>query len=156
MKLFNNKELLYEGKKSNLSIDQIKEVINVDFVGASSIISLYQTYDGITFLRFAMMFRSKFYDVPKGEADKIEINFFLTFKNILEILSVKEEDNLELFLMGQSHIPFADDGCGNTIWIEKSTGKINILYHEYGLDLSLRAIAPNFSEFCNSLENWVL
>jgi hypothetical protein len=158
MELFKNKELLYEGKKSNLSIEQIKEVTNVDvdFVRVDSFSNLYRIYDGIKFLRGAMMFRSKFYDVQKEEWDKIEVDFFLTFKNIFELMEMKEESNPELFSLAKTHIPFADDGCGNTIWIELSTGKIKVFYHEYELDKGLITIAPNFEDFCASLENWAL
>ncbi|MDR2145176.1 MAG: SMI1/KNR4 family protein [Tannerella sp.] len=156
MELFKNKELLYEGIKSNLSLKHIKGVINVDFVGVDSFINLYQIYDGVKFLRGAMMFRNKFYDVLKGEWDKIEVEFFLTFKNIRELMEMTKENNPDIYLLAQTHVPFADDGCGNTIWIEMSTGKIKVYYHEYELDKGLLTIAPNFNSFCSSLENWVL
>ena len=34
----------------------------------------------------------------------------------------------------KTHIPFADDGCGNDIWIEVSTGVIKVFYHEYPME----------------------
>lgn len=155
MELFKNKELLYEGKKSNLSIEQIKKVVKVDFIGSADFVDLYQTYDGIRFLSGAMMFRNKFYDIQKGEWNKIEVEYFLTFENILELREVNKESNPELFSLSQTHIPFADDGCGNTVWIETLTGKVDVFYHEYTLDKGLITIAPNFNCFCASLENWV-
>jgi hypothetical protein len=55
-----------------------------------------------------------------------------------------------------THIPFADDGCGNDVWLDNKTGLIKVLYHEYELDEGLITVAPNFNDFCESLENWKL
>jgi hypothetical protein len=154
MDLFTNNELLYKGRESNLSIEQIKELFNDDFSGIDDFIKLYLTYDGIFFPKQAMMFRSKFYDVQKGDWDKIEVGFFLKFNDIIELRDIQKQDNPELNSFTLSHIPFADDGFGNDIWIETSTGLIKVLYHEYELDEGLIIVAPNFNDFCSSLENW--
>lgn len=154
MELFTNNELLYDGRKSNLSIEQLKGFFNDYFTGIEDVIRMYLTYDGICFPRQAMMFRDKYYDVPKGEWNKIEVSFFLKFNDIIIQREIQRQNNPELELFILTHIPFADDGCGNDIWIEIPTGLIKVFYHEYELDEGLLVIAPNFKDFCSSLENW--
>ena len=73
---------------------------------------------------------------------------------IRPLLQLQDDAQLDSFV--QTHIPFADDGCGNDIWIEVSTGIIKAFYHEYSLEEGLIVVAPSFDVFCSSLENWVL
>ena len=103
-----------------------------------------------------MMFRNKFYSVAKGDWDKIEIGFFFKIEDIITNRKLLLEEDNELKYFVKTHIPFADDGCGNDIWIEISTGVIKAFYHEYSIEEGLIGIAPNFEEFCSSLENWTL
>lgn len=153
MKLFQKNNLLYQGRPSRLSTAEIVELLQITFNTLGSFIDLYKEFDGINFPEGAMMFRSKFYDIPKGEWDRIEVGFFLTSDNILEYSHITEEVNPELYLLQSKHIPFADDGAGNTIWIEKYTGEIKVFYHEYPIEEGLILIAPSFEDFCASLEN---
>jgi hypothetical protein len=154
MDLFGNNNLLYEGRKSELSIEQIKGLFNDDFPGIADFIKLYLTYVGVHFPKQAMMFRNKFYNVPKGEWDKIEVGFFLKFKDIIELREIHKQNYPEQFFFTSTHIPFADDGCGNDIWIETSAGSIKVFYHEYDLNEGLKLVAPSFKDFCLALENW--
>ena len=102
------------------------------------------------------MFRHTFYPVTKDDWDKIEIGFFLKFDDIITSRKIQLENDTELEAFIKTHIPFADDGCDNDIWIEISTGVIKAFYHEYSLEEGLIEIAPNSDDFCSSLENWIL
>jgi hypothetical protein len=153
MSLFNS-ELSYAGRESNISEEQVRELFGSAYSNFESFIKLYLTYDGVSFTKQAMMFRNKFYEVPKGEWDKIDIGFFLRFDHIIEIRDIKKKNFPELELFVLTHIPFADDGCGNSVWIEISTGHIKVLYHEYEFEEGLIIVAPSFDDFCSSLENW--
>lgn len=156
MKLFKNEQLLFIGTESKLSRTQIKNVLKGCSTNTDSFVHLYQIYDGIKFPRGAMIFRNKFYTIRKGTWDKIEVEYFLTLDNVIEIKEIRKEKNPDIFELNQSHIPFADDGFGNIIWMEMSTGIIKVFYHEYELEEGLINIAPSFDEFCSSLENWIL
>ena len=144
MNLFTDSKLVYEGRKSLLSESEIRQLLEITGDKINSFIQFYQTYDGVFFPKQAMMFRHLFYSVEKADWDKIEIGFFLKI----------EDKELECFV--KTHIPFADDGCGNDVWIEISTGIIKAFYHEYSIEEGLIEIAPNFNDFCSSLENWTL
>ena len=154
MDLFNNSKLLYDARKSNLSAEEIWKLFNDNPHNINDFINLYLVYDGVFFPKQAMMFRSKFYDIPRGEPDKVEVGFFLNFSDIITLIKLMKQNNPELTPFILAHIPFADDGCGNDIWIEISTGIIKVFYHEYGLDEGLIMAAPSFNDFCSSLENW--
>ncbi|MGG5507170.1 MULTISPECIES: SMI1/KNR4 family protein [unclassified Myroides] len=156
MKLFKNEQLLFIGTESKLGRTQIIGILKGCSTNTASFVHLYQIYDGVKFPSGAMMFRNKFYTIRKGTWDKIEVEYFLTIKNIIEIKEIRKETNSDIFELNQSHIPFADDGCGNIIWMELSTGIIKVFYHEYELDEGLITIAPTFDDFCSSLENWIL
>lgn len=170
MNLFTDSKLVYEGRKSLLSELEIRQLLEITGDKINSFIQFYQTYDGVFFPKQAMMFRHLFYSVEKADWDKIEIGFFLKIEDIITnrkllleedkelecfVKTHMEEDNeLECFV--KTHIPFADDGCGNDVWIEISTGIIKAFYHEYSIEEGLIEIAPNFNDFCSSLENWTL
>lgn len=156
MTLFGNKDLLYEGRKSELSEEQIKGLFKEEFPGIEDFINLYLTYDGIRFSRQAMMFRNRFYNVSKGDWDEIDVGFFMKFNHIVELIEIKKRNFPELQTFTSTHVPFADDGCGNSIWIETPSGHIKQLQHEYELDEGLIIIAPGFKDFCAALENWKL
>lgn len=97
----------------------------------------------------------RFIQLKKGDWDKIEIGFFLKLDDIVKVRNLQLQDDAQLDSFVQTHIPFADDGCDNDIWIEVSTGVIKALYHEYSLEEGLIMVAPSFDVFCSSLENWV-
>ncbi|MHC5354137.1 SMI1/KNR4 family protein [Myroides sp. LJL115] len=157
MKIFKNKELLFIGKDSSLSDPDILDVIKgCSATGVDSFMDVYRIYDGIQFPRGAMIFRSKFFPIEKGSWDKIEVEFFLTLANMIEIQCIKESENPEIFALSQTHIPFADDGCGNTIWMDLKTGVVKVFYHEYDLMEGLLPVAPSFEDFCSYLQNWEL
>lgn len=171
MNLFTDSKLVYEGRKSLLSELEIRQLLEITGDKINSFIQFYQTYDGVFFPKQAMMFRNKFYSVAKADWDRIEIGFFLKIENIITIRKIlleednelecfvkthMEEEDKELECFVKTHIPFADDGCGNGVWIEISTGIIKAFYHEYSIEEGLIEIAPNFNDFCSSLENWTL
>lgn len=171
MNLFTDSKLVYEGRKSLLSELEIRQLLEITGDKINSFIQFYQTYDGVFFPKQAMMFRHLFYSVEKADWDKIEIGFFFKIENIITIRKIlleednelecfvkthMEEEDKELKCFVKTHIPFADDGCGNDVWIEISTGIIKAFYHEYSIEEGLIEIAPNFNDFCSSLENWTL
>ena len=156
MNLFTDSKLVYEGRKSLLSELEIRQLLEITDDKINSFIQFYQTYDGVFFPKQAMMFRHLFYSVEKADWDKIEIGFFLKLDDIVKVRNLQLQDDAQLDYFVQTHIPFADDGCGNDIWIEVSTGIIKALYHEYSLEEGLIMVAPSFDVFCSSLENWVL
>lgn len=153
---FTDSKLLYEGRTSLLSEKDIRRQLGIDCDEMRSFIQLYLTYDGVFFPMQAMMFRHTFYPIEKGDWDKIEIGFFLKFEDIIKYRTPQLQNDSEMDSLVKTHIPFADDGCGNDIWIEVSTGVIKVFYHEYPMEEGLIEIAPNFEEFCSSLENWTL
>ena len=156
MNLFTDSKLVYEGRKSQLSALDIRQLLEITGDKINSFIQFYQTYDGIFFPKQAMMLRHTFYPVTKDDWDKIEIGFFLKFDDIITSRKIQLENDTELEAFIKTHIPFADDGCDNDIWIEISTGVIKAFYHEYSLEEGLIEIAPNSDDFCSSLENWIL
>ena len=171
MNLFTDSKLVYEGRKSLLSELEIRQLLEITGDKINSFIQFYQTYDGVFFPKQAMMFRHLFYSVEKADWDKIEIGFFLKIEDIITnrkllleedkelecfVKTHMEEEDKELECFVKTHIPFADDGCGNDVWIEISTGIIKAFYHEYSIEEGLIEIAPNFNDFCSSLENWTL
>ncbi len=153
---FTDSKLLYEGRESLLSEVEIRRLLGVNCDKINSFIQLYLTYDGIFFPMQAMMFRHAFYPIAKGDWDKIEIGFFLKFDDIIKNRMPQLQNDPEINDLIKTHIPFADDGCGNDIWIEISTGVIKVFYHEYSIEEGLIEIAPSFEDFCSSLENWTL
>lgn len=156
MNSFKDNKLQYEGRKSRLSELEIRNLLGIPCDKLNDFVQFYQTYDGIFFPKQAMMFRHTFYPVTKDDWDKIEIGFFLKFDDIITSRKIQLENDTELEAFIKTHIPFADDGCDNDIWIEISTGVIKAFYHEYSLEEGLIEIAPNFDDFCSSLENWIL
>ena len=112
MNLFTDSKLVYEGRKSQLSALDIRQLLEITGDKINSFIQFYQTYDGVFFPKQAMMFRHLFYSVEKGDWDKIDIGFFLKIEDIITIrkLLLGEDKELEYFV--KTHIPFADDGCG--------------------------------------------
>ncbi|WP_225969207.1 SMI1/KNR4 family protein [Treponema pedis] len=156
MNLFKDSKLLYEGRESQLSEEEIRQLLGINCDKINNFIQLYLIYDGIFFPKQAMMFRHTFYTITKGDWDKIEIGFFLKFDDIIKTRKLQIENNTGLDYFTQTHIPFADDGFGNDIWIEISTGVIKVFYHEYSIEEGLITVAPNFDDFCSSLENWTL
>ncbi len=156
MNLFTNNRLLYEGRDSRLSEEKIRQALGVDGNKINSFIQFYLTFDGVLFPKQAMMFRHAFYPIKKGDWDKIEIGFFLKLDDVVKVRALQLQDDAQLDSFVQTHIPFADDGCGNDIWIEVSTGVIKAFYHEYSLEEGLIMVAPSFDDFCSSLENWSL
>lgn len=161
MNKFNENKLLYKGIESKLLIGEIKKIFPKDFIGSKDFIELYLIYDGVDFMREAKMFRSKFYNVEKNESDQIGVSFFFSFKRII---SEKANYNADDFptkykLFARTHIPFADNGCGNSIWIDTDTGVIKRLEHEEDFEEAIISIAPSFKDFCLSLEdddpNWI-
>ena len=156
MNLFTDNRLLYEGRDSGLSEEKIRQSLGVGGNKINSFIQFYLTFDGVLFPKQAMMFRHTFYSIKKGDWDKIEIGFFLKLDDIVKVRNLQLQDDAQLDYFVQTHIPFADDGCGNDIWIEVSTGVIKAFYHEYSLEEGLIVVAPSFDVFCSSLENWVL
>ena len=156
MNSFSDSKLLYKGRESRLSAEGIRQSLGITCDKLNSFIQLYKTYDGIFFPKQAKMFRHKFYSVAKDDWDKIEIGFFLKLDDIIENRKLQLQDDSELDCFIKTHIPFADDGCDEDIWIEISTGVIKAFYHEYSIEEGLIEIAPNFDAFCSSLENWTL
>ncbi len=155
MDLFKNSKLSYEGSESNLTREQITELFNNDFLTLhEDFIRLYLTYDGIQFSEQAMMMIAKFYDVPKGEPVYVGLGLFLDLDDIIKARELTMEYNPELIPFVQTHIPFADDGCGNEVWIEISTGLIKATKHEEELEEGLQIVAPNFKDFCSEIENF--
>lgn len=159
MNIFNKDKLLYKGFESNLSKREITNLFHTDFLGSDDFIKLYSVFDGVDFMREAKMFRSAFYKVQKGELDQIGISFFLKLKDIISEKEYKRDFSKEHQSFMDIHIPFADDGCGNTIWIDTQTGLIKQLEHEEEFKDAVTIVAPSFSEFCLSLEdndpNWI-
>lgn len=159
MNLFREEKLLYKGFTSNLSKQEITSFFDRDFVGLKDFVELYSIYDGVDFMREAKMFRSKFYDITKGELDLIGISFFLKLKDILSEKEYNRDVGAEYKSFVNTHIPFADDGSGNTIWLDTNTGIVKRLDHEEEFEDAIIIIAPNFKDFCLSLEdydpNWI-
>ena len=156
MNAFTDSKLLYEGRQSQLSEVEIRQLLGIGCDKINSFIQLYLTYDGVFFPKQAMMFRHTFYPIAKDDWDKIEIGFFLKFDDIVKDRKFQLQNNADLDYFVKTHIPFADDGCGNDIWIEISTGVIKAFYHEYSIEEGLIKIAPSFDDFCSSVENWTL
>ncbi|GAB6960879.1 hypothetical protein JCM15754A_22140 [Prevotella aurantiaca JCM 15754] len=85
MNLFTDSKLMYDGRTSQLSALDIRQLLGITGDKINSFIQFYQTYDGILFPKQAMMFRNKFYSVAKGDWDKIEISFFLENEGVVHL-----------------------------------------------------------------------
>lgn len=156
MNLFTDSKLLYEGRESRLSEGEMTRSLGVNCDKIDHFLQLYLIYDGVFFPKPAMMFRHAFYPIAKGDWDKIEIGFFLKYDDIVAYRNPELQNDAEMEYLVKTHIPFADDGCGNVIWIEISTGVIKAFYQDYSIEEGLIEIAPSFEAFCTSLENWAL
>ena len=123
---FNKDKLLYKGTASKLSEDDVKSLFSKDFNGSKDFVELYLMYDGIDFMREGKMFRSTFYEVKKNELDEINLSFFFSFKSIISGRTAYNQIDMpsEYTNFAKTHIPFSDDGCGNSIWIDTETGII--------------------------------
>lgn len=159
MNLFRDEKLLYKGLTSNLSKPVITSLFHKDFIGLNDFVALYTIYDGVDFIREAKMYRSQFYTISKGELDLIDVSFFLKWKDIISEKQYDSDVSTAYKSFMNTHIPFADDGCGNTIWLDTDTGLIKRLDHEEEFEDAVIVIAPNFRTFCLSLEdynpNWI-
>ncbi|GJQ03901.1 SMI1/KNR4 family protein [Capnocytophaga canimorsus] len=159
MNLFREEKLLYKGFASNLSKQEITNLFQTDFEGSKDFLELYSVFDGVDFMREAKMFRSKFYEIPKGELDLINVSFFLKMKDIIIEKEYVRYESEEYQFFINTHIPFADDGSGNTIWLDTNTGLVKRFDHEEDFEEAIIIVAPNFKEFCLSLEdydpNWI-
>ncbi len=152
MDLFNNEALLYEGRKSELTVEQIRGLFNDEFSGIEDFIRLYQTFDGVCFTKLGVLARHKFYDVPRSEIDEISMSGFFKFDNIVNTMAIEREEGHEFQSFYLTHVPFSDDGCGNSIYIEVPTGLIKMLDHEEeDLEEAVTLVAPGFKEFCLAL-----
>ena len=85
MNLFTDSKLVYDGRTSQLSALDIRQLLGITGDKINSFIQFYQIYDGILFPKQAMMFRNKFYSVAKGDWDKIEISFFLENEGVVHL-----------------------------------------------------------------------
>ena len=130
MNLFRDEKLLYKGLTSNLSKPVITSLFHKDFIGLNDFVALYTIYDGVDFIREAKMYRSQFYTISKGELDLIDVSFFLKWKDIISEKQCDSDVSTAYKSFMNTHIPFADDGCGNTIWLDTDTGLIKRLDHE--------------------------
>jgi putative tRNA (guanine-N(7)-)-methyltransferase len=159
MNLFTDSKLIYDGRTSQLSALDIRQLLGITGDKINSFIQFYQTYDGILFPKQAMMFRNKFYSVAKGDWDKIEISFFLENEGVVHLKTdsnflftyttyVVEKNNLPLLFRtedlygNETNGAQADDIDGETKeilgihtyyenqWIERG---LNIKYMKFRL-----------------------
>ena len=159
MNLFTDSKLVYDGRTSQLSALDIRQLLGITGDKINSFIQFYQTYDGILFPKQAMMFRNKFYSVAKGDWDKIEISFFLENEGVVHLKTdsnflftyttyVVEKNNLPLLFRtedlygNETNGAQADDIDGETKeilgihtyyenqWIERG---LNIKYMKFRL-----------------------
>ena len=159
MNLFTDSKLMYDGRTSQLSALDIRQLLGITGDKINSFIQFYQTYDGILFPKQAMMFRNKFYSVAKGDWDKIEISFFLENEGVVHLKTdsnflftyttyVVEKNNLPLLFRtedlygNETNGAQADDIDGETKeilgihtyyenqWIERG---LNIKYMKFRL-----------------------
>ena len=159
MNLFTDSKLIYDGRTSQLSALDIRQLLGITGDKINSFIQFYQTYDGILFPKQAMMFRNKFYSVAKGDWDKIEISFFLENEGVVHLKTdsnflftyttyVVEKNNLPLLFRtedlygNETNGTQADDIDGETKeilgihtyyenqWIERG---LNIKYMKFRL-----------------------
>ena len=159
MNLFTDSKLIYDGRTSQLSALDTRQLLGITGDKINSFIQFYQTYDGILFPKQAMMFRNKFYSVAKGDWDKIEISFFLENEGVVHLKTdsnflftyttyVVEKNNLPLLFRtedlygNETNGAQADDIDGETKeilgihtyyenqWIERG---LNIKYMKFRL-----------------------
>lgn len=149
------KDLKFEPNRVNRSAADVKNILKmIDCSNIDDLIEYYMNNDAITFFNDAEMRRSMFYDLGTGHEriDKISVAFFLSLEEIVKIRELKIEAEPDLRTFIETHIPFADDGFGNDIWIELSSGAIKKVYYDNDPPFQLM-VAPSFVAFCKALKN---
>lgn len=156
--LFFSQDLKFEAETSDLSEQQINNVIFHNFIGKEDFIKFYLSYNGIYFPEGAMV---NYYRMSKGDYSTVEIESFYHIRNesnhsnvsLAEIWEYTKKRSSEAKKFAESHIPFAGDTSGNDFWIEIPSGQIIYMSWEYGLPDGKILIAPTFKSFCLAIRS---
>ena len=165
--LFKDKRLQLWGDAVPVSEADINRAVPEKFLGKDDFVEFYVKRNGGMFKGEAYFYRDTFHRVPRGKVNSMPISCFFPIP-----LSMKDADNPPVTIASmkaaslkgygrfremkeflKTHIPIADDGGGDSYWIEVPTGRICYIKMEYvgAGPINIIEIAPTFAEFVSNI-----
>jgi hypothetical protein len=112
--------------------------------------------------RVAIFYRDKFYPVPRGYHNSMEVLGFrfiprypgddvYELRSLVEVREQRMRWYIELKPFFETHFPFAGDAGDNDYWIELPTGRVRYTIWEGFDEKGVVDIAPSFYDFVSNL-----